>query len=122
MLYRSPNDVGFFSLTSRSFSYFKPNDVILCSVEEQQRMMEVGANSFYKCPICPSKTFMNASYLQGHLVRKHPEHVTYIGDAVAHTKIVTQKLGNSLLSKRLFVILSERQFVFSCLRGNSFFL
>ena len=34
-------------------------------VEEQQRMMEVGANSFYKCPICPKKTFMNATYLQG---------------------------------------------------------
>ena len=33
-------------------------------VEEQQRMMEVGANSFYKCPICPSKTFINATYLQ----------------------------------------------------------
>ena len=33
-------------------------------VEEQQRMMEVGANSFYKCPICPKKTFMNATYLQ----------------------------------------------------------
>ena len=61
-------------------------------------MMEVGANSYYKCPICPAKTFMSATYLQGHLVRKHPEHVSYIGDAVAHTKLVTQKLETQLVT------------------------
>ena len=33
-------------------------------IEEYQRMMEVGANSFYKCPICPAKSFINATYLQ----------------------------------------------------------
>lgn len=31
---------------------------------------------------------MNSTYLQGHLVRRHPEHVHYIGDAVAHTKVL----------------------------------
>lgn len=41
---------------------------------------------------------MNATYLQGHLVRKHPEHVSYIGDAVAHTKLVTQKLESQLVT------------------------
>jgi hypothetical protein len=67
-------------------------------LEEQQRMMEVGANSFYKCPICPSKSFLNATYLQSHLHRRHPEHSSYIGDAILHTKAITEgvekKLGN----------------------------
>ena len=60
--------------------------------------MEVGANSFYKCPICPSKSFLNATYLQSHLHRRHPEHTSYIGDAILHTKAITEdvekKLGN----------------------------
>jgi DNA-directed RNA polymerase subunit M/transcription elongation factor TFIIS len=60
-------------------------------VADQQRMMQVGSHSFYKCPVCPNRSFMNSTYLQGHLVRRHPEHVHYIGDAVAHTKV---KLSN----------------------------
>lgn len=67
-------------------------------IADQQRMMQVGSHSFYKCPVCPNRSFMNSTYLQGHLVRRHPEHVHYIGDAVAHTKLVTQQLEGKLLT------------------------
>jgi hypothetical protein len=78
-------------------------------VEEQQRMMEVGSHSFYKCPICPSKTFINSTYLQGHLVRRHPEHVSYIGDAVAHTKMITQNLESQLVTVEDKIELEKRR-------------
>ena len=58
--------------------------------------MQVGSHSFYKCPVCPNRSFMNSTYLQGHLVRRHPEHVHYIGDAVAHTKVKFNSISLSI--------------------------
>ena len=39
-----------------------------------------------------SKSFINATYLQSHMHRKHQEHTTYIGDAILHTKAITQNV------------------------------
>jgi len=78
-------------------------------IEEYQRMMEVGANAFYKCPICPSKSFINATYLQSHMHRKHQEHSTYIGDAILHTKAITQNVQDKLITVQDQIELEKRR-------------
>ena len=78
-------------------------------IEEYQRMMEVGANSFYKCPICPSKSFINATYLQSHMHRKHQEHTTYIGDAILHTKGIRDHIIFVCILIRLYLTRTTRK-------------
>uniref|UniRef100_A0A8C5MC61 DAZ interacting zinc finger protein 1 like n=1 Tax=Leptobrachium leishanense TaxID=445787 RepID=A0A8C5MC61_9ANUR len=38
----------------------------------QQMLLQASANSYHKCQLC-DKSFMNYSYLQGHIQRRHPE-------------------------------------------------
>ena len=46
----------------------------------------------------PLHLLKKLSHVKGHLVRKHPEHVSYVGDAVAHTKLVTQDLEAQMVT------------------------
>ena len=43
--------------------------------QQQQVIVAGGSSSYFSCPKCP-KAFMNESFLQGHLERKHPEYRT----------------------------------------------
>ncbi|KAM4694404.1 cilium assembly protein DZIP1L [Discoglossus pictus] len=38
----------------------------------QQMLLQAGVNNYHKCQLC-DKAFMNYSYLQGHVQRRHPE-------------------------------------------------
>nr|CAB3240406.1 zinc finger protein DZIP1L [Phallusia mammillata] len=64
-------------------------------IQQQQLLIESGATSYYQCPHC-EKAFMNASFLQGHMQRRHPGSVNYIGDVIAHSQKEQTKLGNHL--------------------------
>nr|XP_039251178.1 zinc finger protein DZIP1L-like [Styela clava] len=64
-------------------------------IEQQQMLIESGASSYYKCPHC-EKAFMNASFLQGHMQRKHPGSVNYIGDVIAHSQREQSRLAGRL--------------------------
>ncbi|XP_018119463.1 zinc finger protein DZIP1L isoform X1 [Xenopus laevis] len=41
-------------------------------IATQQLLLQAGANNYHKCQLC-DKAFMNYSYLQGHVQRRHPE-------------------------------------------------
>ncbi|KAE8604885.1 hypothetical protein XENTR_v10014879 [Xenopus tropicalis] len=41
-------------------------------IATQQMLLQAGANNYHKCQLC-DKAFMNYSYLQGHIQRRHPE-------------------------------------------------
>ncbi|KAL7990784.1 hypothetical protein Chor_014214 [Crotalus horridus] len=41
-------------------------------IATQQLLLQAGANNYHKCQLC-DKTFMNYSFLQGHMERRHPE-------------------------------------------------
>ena len=41
--------------------------------QQQQVIVAGGSSNYFSCPKCP-KAFMNESFLQGHLERKHPEY------------------------------------------------
>jgi len=60
-------------------------------IQQQQLLIESGASSFYQCPHC-EKAFMNASFLQGHMQRRHPDSAAYIGDVIKHAENAQQKL------------------------------
>ncbi|XP_076807037.1 cilium assembly protein DZIP1L-like [Clavelina lepadiformis] len=64
-------------------------------IQQQQMLIEAGASSYYQCPHC-EKAFMNASFLQGHMQRRHPDSVNYIGDVIAHSQREQGKLGGQL--------------------------
>uniref|UniRef100_H2Z8K9 Cilium assembly protein DZIP1 n=1 Tax=Ciona savignyi TaxID=51511 RepID=H2Z8K9_CIOSA len=64
-------------------------------IEQQQLIIEAGASSYYKCPHC-EKAFMNASFLQGHIQRRHPGSISYIGDVIEHSKREQAKLSDNL--------------------------
>jgi len=61
-------------------------------IQQQQLLIESGASSFYQCPHC-EKAFMNASFLQGHMQRRHPGSTAYIGDVIQHAEREQKKLG-----------------------------
>lgn len=48
----------------------------------QQHMLQAGANSYNKCPYC-SKAFLNLTFLQSHLARRHTENVSQYNSMVA---------------------------------------
>ncbi|XP_062989302.1 cilium assembly protein DZIP1L [Elgaria multicarinata webbii] len=41
-------------------------------IASQQLLLQAGANNYHKCQLC-DKTFMNYSFLQAHMQRRHPE-------------------------------------------------
>nr|XP_028586720.1 zinc finger protein DZIP1L isoform X2 [Podarcis muralis] len=41
-------------------------------IATQQLLLQAGANNYHKCQFC-DKTFMNYSFLQAHMLRRHPE-------------------------------------------------
>ncbi|KAH0623938.1 hypothetical protein JD844_007153 [Phrynosoma platyrhinos] len=41
-------------------------------IATQQLLLQAGANNYHKCHLC-EKTFMNYSFLQAHMQRRHPE-------------------------------------------------
>ncbi|XP_042314444.1 zinc finger protein DZIP1L-like [Sceloporus undulatus] len=41
-------------------------------IATQQLLLQAGANNYHKCQLC-EKTFMNYSFLQAHMQRRHPE-------------------------------------------------
>ncbi|XP_066477591.1 cilium assembly protein DZIP1L [Tiliqua scincoides] len=41
-------------------------------IATQQLLLQAGANNYHKCQLC-DKTFMNYSFLQAHMHRRHPE-------------------------------------------------
>uniref|UniRef100_A0A8C6XI01 C2H2-type domain-containing protein n=1 Tax=Naja naja TaxID=35670 RepID=A0A8C6XI01_NAJNA len=41
-------------------------------IATQQLLLQAGANNYHKCQLC-DKTFMNYSFLQGHMERRHAE-------------------------------------------------
>ncbi|XP_060130577.1 cilium assembly protein DZIP1L isoform X1 [Zootoca vivipara] len=41
-------------------------------IATQQLLLQAGANNYHKCQLC-DKTFMNYSFLQAHMLRRHPE-------------------------------------------------
>merc|ERR1719238_1345662 len=43
------------------------------------------------------------------MVRRHPEHVSFLGDAVAHTKLVTQKLEAQVVAQEDKIELEKRR-------------
>ncbi|XP_077987588.1 uncharacterized protein LOC144442190 isoform X1 [Glandiceps talaboti] len=43
-------------------------------LEAQQSLIQAGANNYHKCQYC-QKAFINASFLQAHMQRRHPEFV-----------------------------------------------
>ena len=53
-------------------------------IEDLQKRIDLGANSYYQCPYC-DKTFINATFLQSHIGRRHPDKVTFVGDAIAYS-------------------------------------
>jgi len=66
-------------------------------IQQQQLLIESGASSFYQCPHC-EKAFMNASFLQGHMQRRHPGSTAYIGDVIQHAEKEQQKLGAHIVA------------------------
>ncbi|MGH0120942.1 UNVERIFIED_CONTAM: hypothetical protein FKN15_061633 [Acipenser sinensis] len=52
----------------------------------QQMLLQASTNNYHKCQFC-DKSFMNYSYLQGHLQRRHPE-ITDAGEKGTATTIL----------------------------------
>ncbi|KAM4771192.1 cilium assembly protein DZIP1L [Rhinophrynus dorsalis] len=78
-------------------------------IETQQMLLQAGANNYHKCQLC-DKAFMNYSYLQGHLQRRHPEiteterqkkkQVEHIEDGIEELKSKLQKTQSQLEEER----------------------
>ncbi|KAM5164054.1 cilium assembly protein DZIP1L [Mantella aurantiaca] len=75
----------------------------------QQMLLQAGANSYHKCQLC-DKAFMNYSFLQGHLQRRHPEvteierqkkkQVEQMEDGIDELKYKLQKTQSQLEAER----------------------
>jgi len=77
-------------------------------IEDLQKRIDLGANAYYSCPYC-DKNFINATFLQAHLARKHPDKVAYVGDALAHAQKMVNDV-NSNLEKRNMKFQSSKKF------------
>ncbi|XP_072332348.1 cilium assembly protein DZIP1 isoform X3 [Scyliorhinus torazame] len=44
-------------------------------ISTQQLMIQSGTNNYHKCQYC-EKTFMNSFFMQSHIQRRHPNHIT----------------------------------------------
>ena len=54
-------------------------------------------------------TIKKSDPLQSHMHRKHQEHTTYIGDAILHTKAITQNVQEKLISVQDQIELEKRR-------------
>merc|ERR1712048_739021 len=68
-------------------------------IEDLQKRIDLGANAYYSCPYCP-KIFINATFLQAHLARKHPDKVSFFGDAIAHSKKIVNEVNTNMDEER----------------------
>ena len=55
----------------------------------QQQILQAGSNSYNKCPYC-NKAFVNITFLQSHLTRRHPE-VTNMYNSMVGSQIQQQE-------------------------------
>ena len=76
-------------------------------IEDLQKRIDLGANAYYSCPYC-DKNFINATFLQAHLARKHPDKVAYVGDALAHAQKMVNDV-NSNLEKEKYEISKQQK-------------
>ncbi|XP_047670298.1 cilium assembly protein DZIP1L-like isoform X2 [Tachysurus fulvidraco] len=60
-------------------------------ISTQQLLLQSSANNYHKCQFC-EKSFVNYSYLQSHVQRRHPE----ITDAERHKKMQVEQMKNEL--------------------------
>ncbi|XP_060723061.1 cilium assembly protein DZIP1L-like [Tachysurus vachellii] len=60
-------------------------------ISTQQLLLQSSANNYHKCQFC-EKCFVNYSYLQSHVQRRHPE----ITDAERHKKMQVEQMKNEL--------------------------
>ncbi|XP_075057649.1 cilium assembly protein DZIP1L [Mixophyes fleayi] len=75
----------------------------------QQMLLQAGANNYHKCHLC-DKAFMNYSFLQAHLQRRHPEmtelerqkkkHAEQMEDGIEDLKNKLQKTQSQLEAER----------------------
>jgi chromosome segregation ATPase len=63
-------------------------------IETQQSIMNVSSTNYHQCPHC-SKVFLNISYLQGHINRRHSE----LASALLNTNYINTNSINSLNNK-----------------------
>ncbi|XP_068136509.1 cilium assembly protein DZIP1L [Hyperolius riggenbachi] len=57
----------------------------------QQMLLQAGANNYHKCQLC-DKAFVNYSFLQGHLQRRHPE----VTDLERHKKKQVEQMEDGI--------------------------
>ncbi|XP_007885276.1 zinc finger protein DZIP1L [Callorhinchus milii] len=69
-----------------------------------QLLVQAGANNYHKCQFC-DKAFMNYSYLQAHLVRRHPE----ITETERKKKQQTERIENEIEELRERLRLTHSQ-------------
>ncbi|XP_067851695.1 cilium assembly protein DZIP1L isoform X2 [Heptranchias perlo] len=69
-----------------------------------QLIVQAGANNYHKCQLC-EKTFLNYSFLQGHVERRHPE----ITQAERKKKWQTEQIEDEIKELRERLQLSQSQ-------------
>ncbi|KAI8503930.1 Zinc finger protein dzip1 [Branchiostoma belcheri] len=76
----------------------------------QQLIMQAGANNYHKCPHC-NKAFLNSSFLQQHVYRRHPESLPPSDATLVQSRAATQKLEGELgeIKERLRLTESQLQ-------------
>ena len=77
-------------------------------IEDLQKRIDLGANSYYACPFC-DKIFLNATYLQAHIARKHPEKASYFGDAIAHAQKMVNDVNKNLAEEKKEIAEKQNQ-------------
>ncbi|XP_064418508.1 cilium assembly protein DZIP1L isoform X2 [Latimeria chalumnae] len=73
-------------------------------IATQQLLIQAGANNYHKCHFC-DKSFMNYSYLQSHVQRRHPE----VTDAERQRKKQAQRMEDELEDLRERLKLTRSQ-------------
>ncbi|XP_078614709.1 cilium assembly protein DZIP1L-like [Branchiostoma floridae x Branchiostoma japonicum] len=74
----------------------------------QQLIMQAGANNYHKCPHC-NKAFLNSSFLQQHVYRRHPESLPPSDATMVQSRAATQKLEGELTEIKERLRLTESQ-------------
>uniref|UniRef100_A0A670JWR0 C2H2-type domain-containing protein n=1 Tax=Podarcis muralis TaxID=64176 RepID=A0A670JWR0_PODMU len=71
-------------------------------IATQQLLLQAGANNYHKCQFC-DKTFMNYSFLQAHMLRRHPE-VTAAGEHRGLFHYVLLHISRLIISANWFTV------------------
>ncbi|XP_069053603.1 cilium assembly protein DZIP1L isoform X2 [Lepisosteus oculatus] len=71
-------------------------------IATQQLLLQAGANNYHKCQFC-DKSFVNYSFLQGHLQRRHPE----ITDAERQKKRQVEQMEDGIEELRARLKLTQ---------------